>query len=69
MAKYYIDCCDVGYQDCDFRTEADSVEQVVERCADHGREQHGLRGFGPELYSRMRPHIRLLEDGSRLAGS
>ena len=61
MAKYYIDCKEVGFQDCEFCTEADTVEQVVEQCAAHGREHHNLRGFGPELFARMRPHIRLRE--------
>jgi predicted small metal-binding protein len=55
MPKYYIDCREVGYLDCKFRTVADSVEQVVEKCADHG---------GPELYARMRPHIHKVEETS-----
>jgi predicted small metal-binding protein len=64
MAKYYIDCREVGYLDCDFSTEGDTIEQVVERCAEHGRRYHNLRGFGAELFARMRPHIRRLEAGS-----
>jgi len=62
MTKYYINCRDVGFQDCTFCTEADTIEQVVEQCADHGRTEHGLKGFGPELYAKMRPHIRLTEE-------
>ena len=66
MSKYYIDCREVGWQDCEFRTEADTVEQVVEQCAEHGRAYHNLKGFGVELYARMRPHIRKLEDGAHV---
>lgn len=56
--RYYIDCREVGYLDCGFSTEAETVEQVIEQCADHGREHHGLKGFGVELYAQMRPHIK-----------
>jgi len=66
MSKYYIDCREVGWQDCSFSTEADTVEQVIEQCADHARLNHNLKGFGPELYARMRPNIRKREDGARL---
>jgi predicted small metal-binding protein len=61
VTKYYIDCREVGLE-CDFRTIGETVEQVVELCADHGRAEHGLRGFGPELYARMRPHIHQFEE-------
>jgi predicted small metal-binding protein len=64
MSKYYIDCREVGWQDCEFSTEADTIEQVIEQCADHGRTHHNLKGFGTELYARMRPHIRKREDGT-----
>ena len=66
MAKYYITCEDVAGIDCDFRTEADTVELVIEQCAAHGRAEHGLRGFGAELFAKMRPHIRLVETGTTL---
>jgi predicted small metal-binding protein len=60
MAKYYyIDCHEVGYLDCDFCTTAESVELVVEQCAEHGREHHALKGFGLELFAKMRPYIRV----------
>ena len=63
MAKYYyISCREVGYLDCDYCTSADTVEKVVEQCADHGRAFHDLKGFGMELYAAMRPHITLRDD-------
>jgi predicted small metal-binding protein len=66
MSKYYISCRDVGWKDCNFSTQADTIEQVIEQCADHGRIQHDLKGFGKELYARMRPHIHEAEDGQHL---
>ena len=64
MAKYYsISCREVGYLDCDYATTGDTLEQVVEQCADHGREYHELKGFGAELYAKMRPHIKV-HDGA-----
>ena len=62
MAKYYIDCVTAGFIDCKFRTEADTVEKVVEDCAIHARAEHGLRGFGPEVFAKMRPLIKLVEN-------
>ena len=63
MAKYYfISCKEVGYPDCDYTTRGDTIEQVIERCADHGRDMHALKGFGAQLYAMMRPHIHLRED-------
>ena len=63
MAKYYsISCKEVGYLDCAYSTTGDSIEQVIELCADHGRQYHELKGFGAELYAKMRPHIRLREE-------
>ncbi len=66
MAKYYIECDTIGFVDCDYRTEADTIEQVVEQCAVHGRARHNLRGFGPEDYAKMHPYIRLVENDQPL---
>jgi predicted small metal-binding protein len=54
---YFLSCRDCGV-DCDFETSADSVERVIELCADHGRQQHGMRSFTPSLYATMRQFIR-----------
>jgi predicted small metal-binding protein len=66
MSKYYIDCRDVGWHDCTFSTEGDTVEQVVEQLADHVRTHRNLKSFGQDLYGRIRPHIRRREDGVRV---
>ena len=64
MTKYYIACKDIGILNCDFYTEGENVEKVVEQCAVHGRAEHGLRGFGPEVFAKMRPHIKVLDPDS-----
>ncbi|MPZ49631.1 MAG: DUF1059 domain-containing protein [Dehalococcoidia bacterium] len=61
MSKYYIDCRDVGWQDCSFSAEADTIEQVVEQLADHIGIHYNLKGFGHELYGTLRQHIRRRE--------
>lgn len=62
MAKvYYINCRDVGV-DCDFEARGGSVEEVLEHCAEHGRAAHGMRGLGIDLFAKMRPHIRAVEE-------
>jgi predicted small metal-binding protein len=61
MTKFYsITCRDAGV-DCDFSTIGVSLEEVVEHCANHARQNHGMRGFGMDLAARMRSHIRVTE--------
>lgn len=61
MTKFYsINCRDAGV-DCDFSTIGESLEEVVEHCADHARRLHGMMGFGMELSARMRSHVRVTE--------
>jgi predicted small metal-binding protein len=38
------------------------MEEVMEKCAQHGIQEHGMKGFGPELYTKMRRCIRTLEE-------
>jgi predicted small metal-binding protein len=65
MAKYYfISCKAVGVLDCDFSTSGETIEKVVEQCADHARQYHELKGFGPEIYAKMRPHIREVDEAA-----
>ena len=66
MAKaYLLSCRNVGVE-CNFETRADSVEKVVEQCADHARREHGMMSFSPDLFAKMRSCIEVLEeDASR----
>jgi predicted small metal-binding protein len=62
MAKVYtITCTDVGV-DCDFTTRGNTVEEVIELCADHGREVHGMKSFGPEVYAKMRACLKEVDE-------
>ena len=58
---FSISCRDAGV-DCDFETRGESLEDVMQRCADHGMAEHGMKGFGPELYSKMRRCVKMMEE-------
>ncbi len=63
MAKvYFISCRDAGV-DCDFTARSSSLEEVMQLCADHGAAEHNMKGFGPELYRKMRSCVKTLEEG------
>ena len=62
MAKvYFINCRDVG-MDCEFTTRANNIEEVIELCAQHGRESHGMKSFAPEFYAKMRQCLLVIEE-------
>jgi predicted small metal-binding protein len=62
MAKVYvINCRDAGV-DCDFEARGSNLEEVMEKCAQHGIQEHGMKGFGPDLYTKMRRCVRTLEE-------
>ncbi len=64
MAKVYlISCRDAGV-DCDFQARGSSLEEVMQLCAEHGAQAHGMRGFGPELYTKMRSCVKTSEQGA-----
>jgi predicted small metal-binding protein len=63
MAKVYlISCRDAGV-DCDFQARASSVEEVMQICADHGTKEHNMKGFGPDLYRKMKSCMKTLDEG------
>ena len=62
MAKvYFISCREAGV-DCDFETRASSMDEVMQLCADHGIKEHNMKGFGPDLYLKMRGCVKVLEE-------
>jgi predicted small metal-binding protein len=62
MAKgYQISCSDLGVE-CDFSTQAPTIEEVIELCSDHGRIEHGMKSFGPEVYAKMRACLKEVEE-------
>lgn len=61
MAKVYlINCRDAGV-DCDFQARGSSREEVMQLCADHAIKEHNMMAFGPELYTKMRQCVKVLE--------
>ena len=47
MAKT-ISCRDVGV-DCDFKTSGESTDEVLQKCAQHAKDAHGMEAIPPEL--------------------
>jgi len=62
MAKVYFICCQDAGVECDFAARGDTIDEVIERCADHSREQHNMHTFTPDLYVRMRRIIQVIEE-------
>lgn len=61
MAKvYFISCRDAGV-DCDFQARGANLEEVLQLCADHRIKEHNMMAFGPELYTKMRQCVKILE--------
>lgn len=56
MAKV-ITCRDVG-MDCDFVARGETVEDVLQACAKHGKEAHGMDEIPPELAEKVKAAIR-----------
>ena len=52
-----LKCRDVGV-DCDFVARGDSVQEVIETCAAHGAENHGMKSFPPEMWVQMRSKVQ-----------
>jgi predicted small metal-binding protein/mannose-6-phosphate isomerase-like protein (cupin superfamily) len=50
-------CRDCGV-DCDFTARAESIEGVIEQCAEHAKTAHGITSFPPNFWANMRQHIR-----------
>ena len=64
MGKMYrISCRDAGV-DCDFQAQGSSMDEVLQLCAEHGIREHNMKGFGPELYVKMRGCVQILDDGT-----
>jgi len=65
---YVINCRDAGV-DCDFEARGASLDEVMQRCADHGISEHNMKGFGPELYVKMQRCVRIVDEGALAAGA
>ena len=56
MAKV-ISCRDVGV-DCDFEARGETEQEVLQKCAEHAKNAHGMEGIPPELATKVRGAIR-----------
>ncbi|MBI2486563.1 MAG: DUF1059 domain-containing protein [Deltaproteobacteria bacterium] len=52
MAKV-ICCRDVGV-DCDFEARGETVEEILNKCAEHAQKDHGMKEIPKELVEKVR---------------
>lgn len=58
MAKK-LSCRDVGV-DCDFEATGETVEEIMQKAAQHARDAHGMTEIPPELVEKCQQAIREL---------
>jgi predicted small metal-binding protein len=51
-----VRCREVGV-DCDFEARGETEQEVLEKCAEHGRAAHGIQELPPELAEKVRAAI------------
>ncbi|HXG66314.1 MAG TPA: DUF1059 domain-containing protein [Blastocatellia bacterium] len=56
MAKV-INCRDVGV-DCDFTARGETEEEVLQKCAEHARSEHGMDELPADLAEKVRTAMR-----------
>jgi predicted small metal-binding protein len=61
MAKI-IRCREVGVE-CDFDARGATVQEVLDKAAEHGRTAHGIQELSPELVAKVRAAIREEPEG------
>lgn len=52
-----IRCRDVG-KDCDFVCHGNTVDEVVQKAAEHGRKEHGMTKLSQELRDKIRSVVK-----------
>lgn len=56
MAKV-LKCRDAGV-DCDFEARGATVEEVMQKCAEHAKADHGMDEIPAELAAKVKAAIR-----------
>ena len=64
MATVYVISCRSAGVDCDFEAKGSTVEEVMQLCADHGIREHNMKGFGPDLYLKMKQCMQTVEENA-----
>ena len=52
-----ITCRDVG-MDCDFEARGETEQEIMQKCAEHARTDHGMQKIPPELAAKVKSAIR-----------
>ena len=52
-----VRCRDVGV-DCDFEARGETDVEVLRKCAEHARSEHGMDKIPPELAAKVKSAIR-----------
>ena len=55
-------CREVGV-DCDFEARGETEQEVLDKCAEHGRTAHGMRELSPQLVEKVGAAIREEPEG------
>ena len=58
---YFISCRNAGI-DCDFEARASTMDDLMQICAEHGANAHNMKGFGPDLYLKMKQCVQIVEE-------
>jgi predicted small metal-binding protein len=54
---HVLSCRDVGV-DCPAQFRGSNTEEVLSKAMEHGRKDHGIRDFNPELLAKMRAAVK-----------
>lgn len=49
-------CRDVGV-DCDFEARGETEQEVLQKCSDHARKDHGMEEIPPDLAMKVQAAI------------
>jgi predicted small metal-binding protein len=52
-----ISCRDVGV-DCDFEARGETEQEIMQKCAEHGRSAHGMTELPADLAAKVKAAIR-----------
>ena len=58
---YFLSCRSAGV-DCDFEARAENLDELMQLCAEHGARAHNMKGFGTDLYLKMKRCVQILEE-------
>ena len=56
MAKS-ISCRDVG-MDCDFKAQAETMEELMQKCSEHAKSDHGIDEIPAALAEKVKAAVR-----------